>query len=482
MSGEREERGRGRGGFTLVEILVAFVITGILSIAIYALFSTTSSSLREADSLADTLDGTRFALEQLRSDFEAAGALGTPDAYNDNCSDAVPPCVAPDPQEGEINDRRFVGLASYGSSGGGEESWQDYAEFVMADSVWGAEGNVGEDGQRPQFDGIIVMGAIDIPFTFEIGFQRDQTERTPEIAADQRGLWKLVRQNIFDTSVTEPTYDDTQVDQILGVGNEGDNRILRIMDLKGGLQFAGVAAGGLEASGTGGPMTVDLDSDHDLHTSQAGQTSGGSAGGGVDYGLDPVSQQDDKRYPAAFLDVYWYHVVPDPTQTEGEETNYLLIRERLDGKDVMDNLAGNNWQNYYPEGDVVAGTEVVMADRVVDFQIWFDCTDGSGNGNVDGNTWNVDWNPPVGNDEADHDCLNPSDPSPGEARLMHVRLSRRTDSERQELPANAFPQNSDDMQAFDLNPSFEGAARVYTSQVDFELPTFASRNITAGGP
>ena len=461
-------------GFTLVEILVAFFITAILSLAIYSLFSTTASSLKEADSLASTLDGSRFALEQLRSDLQSAGSLGTPDMYSDTCEKAIPPCVAPNPNNPEhpdITDRRVVGVASY-------EGWQDYASQVMPNDIYGAEGNQGsESGQKPEFDGIVVIGAIDLPYTFELGFEGQGDNRTPTVFPDQRGLWKLLRNDIFDTSIDEPNLSNAEVSQAITGRGVGQHRILRVMDLTGRLQFAGIASNSgsgnaIETNGTNGKMTIALDDQLNFYTTADSNRE-------TEYGLEPESQQDDKRYPAAFLDAYWYHVIPDPTQPGGEETNYVLVRDRLDGTSVMESLTGD-WSSYDPASDRPSnGERVELADRVVDFQIWFDCADE--NGQVTGSSWNVGWAPPKGKSEEDHNCLDPSSPAPGAARIMHVRLSRRTETERQELPANAFPQGTEHMQTFDIDPEFEGAARVYTSQIDFEIPTFAARNITPDG-
>lgn len=478
--GGRRDGGAPReAGFTLVEILVAFFITAILSLAIYSLFSTTASSLKEADSLASTLDGSRFALERLRSDLQAAGALGTPDMYNDDCENAIPPCVAPnpnDPSHPDINDRRVVGLASYSGGNG----WQDYASQVMPSDIYTADGNQGsETGQKPEFDGIVVIGAIDLPYTFELGFEGQDDNRTPTVFPDQRGLWKLLRNDIFDTSISEPNLTDAEVAKAIKGDGVGQHRILRVMDLQGRLQFAGIASNSgsgdaIETNGTDGKMTIDLADQYEFYTTSDSSRE-------TEYGLEPESQQDDKRYPAAFLDAYWYHVIPDPTQPDGQETNYVLVRDRLDGTSVMQSLTGD-WSSYDPASDRPAdGERVVLADRVVDFQLWVDCADDTGE--VTGSSWNVGWAPPKGNSDEDHNCLDPSSASlsPGAARIMHVRLSRRTESERKELPANAFPQGTEHMQAFDIDPELKGAARVYTSQIDFEIPTFAARNITPDG-
>jgi len=296
---------------------------------------------------------------------------------------------------------------------------------------------------------------------------------------DQRGLWKLLRNDIFDTTIDEPNLTDEEVEKAIKGDGVGQHRLLRVMDLDGRMQFGGIASnsgGGdsIETNGTNGNMTIELADGYGFYTTEGSDRE-------TDYGLDPESQQDDKRYPAAFLDAYWYHVVADPTQSNGDETNYVLVRDRLDATGVMDSLTGG-WSEYDPSGDrPTDGERVVLADRVVDFQLWADCADG--NGRVSGSSWNVGWAPPTGDSDENHDCLDPSasDVAPGEARIMHVRLSRRTESERPELPANAFPQGTEHMQAFDLDPDFEGAARVYTSQIDFEIPTFASRNITDDG-
>ncbi|MFB6351729.1 MAG: type II secretion system protein J, partial [Bradymonadaceae bacterium] len=122
MGSRRNER----GGFTLVELLVAMAITAIVSVAILGLMNSTADSMRMAASASETLNRTRFAVERVRSFLRNAGAYASPDTRDD------PRFKPPAHKERTINNstcgisnkttnaRRLAGLVSYGG-------WQDYA-------------------------------------------------------------------------------------------------------------------------------------------------------------------------------------------------------------------------------------------------------------------------------------------------------------------------------------------------------------------
>ena len=467
MFDRNDRRGGGRG-FTLVEVLVAVAITSLLSIAIYSLFDTTSNALYQADSMADGLDSSRFALERVQADIRNAGAFATPDSAKD-------PWVKPTP-----SDRRVAGLVPYG----GGDGWQDYGSQVISSDIWKANQKSISGGTStqlsPNFDGIVVIGAYDFPVTFEIA---SVTNAKGLVFANTRGLYKLRRNDLFNVS-SNPGYLDFSKDQSVKpmVTNDG-SRILRIMDRSGYLQFIGIDGAKRQQDAsqvTNNFLRLNFDGDQDLHFREGNER----------YGLDPQTQEsEDMAYDAAMLDVFWYHVQQDPT----DATNFQLVRERLDGPEVTKSLS-DGFSNFdpgaadnqfdaatdsYDKGD--SGEYVVVANRVADFQVWFDCAAASGDGSLTGADWNTGWNPPDGAGT----CMDPGASAsfnPGRARIAHIRLSIRTENESPDVEHNPFPTlgksgNNYTMETFDINPDFQGATRVYTTQVDFEIPNYAVRNI-----
>jgi prepilin-type N-terminal cleavage/methylation domain-containing protein len=465
MTDRNDRRVAGRG-FTLVEVLVAVAITSLLSLAIYSLFDTTSNALYQADSMADGLDSSRFALERVKADIRNAGAFATPDSAND-------PWVRPTP-----SDRRVAGLVPYGGGNG----WQDYAGSVMPSEIQSANtAAVSGKSQnlQPNFDGIVVMGAYDFPVTFEVA---SVTDTKGVVYANTRGLYKLRRNDLFNVS-SKPGYLDFSKDRSVKpiVTNDG-SRILRIMDRSGYLQFIGIDTAQRKQGGSVTPnfLRFDFDGDQSLHFREGNER----------YGLDPQTQEsEDMAYDASMIDVFWYHVQQDPT----DPTNFQLVRERLDGPEVSESLAGgfgsfnpaaadnqfDSATDSYDSGD--SGEYVVVANRVADFQVWFDCAAASGDGSLKDASWNTGWNTPDGKGT----CMDPTKSGsfdPGRARVAHIRLSIRTENESPDVEHNPFPtlgKSGDDytMETFDINPDFQGATRVYTTQVDFEIPNYAVRNI-----
>ena len=473
--GGRDTASLARRGFTLVEVLVAVAITGLLSIAIYSLFSTTSSALFEADSLAQTVDNARFAMERLRSRIQNAGALATPDSQED-------PWVQPKASNGSAAPVRVAGLVTYGG-------WQDYAtsgsDPVMSSEIMNANTGGPSGNLSPNFDGIIVIGAYDFPMTFEIGSLSDSSN-TGRVYETQRGLYKLARRDPFNTDIADKsgsgTFDFSKSDPYAPMKRHSEHRILRVMDRSGYMQFTGMTApssgkpAAIEAhDGAVTKNYLEINFEDSLYFREEGAEN-------ERVGLDPESQEDDIAYDAAMLDVFWYHVInPD----SAHEANFKLVRERLNGAALMDDLESTDWGAINP-ADYLALAEkdnrryVVIAENVADFQIWFDCE--TNNGNVQGVSWNAEWDPPDAS-SVPHDCAQPGLDRISEARIAHVRLSVRTENERRDLRHRPFPQSQTSgndnrtMQTFDINPSMEGATRVHTVQSDFELPNFAIRNV-----
>lgn len=214
-----------------------------------------------------------------------------------------------------------------------------------------------------------------------------------------------------------------------------------------------------------------------------------------DAGLDDQDARD-YAYDSALIDAYWYHVRRDPQ----DPANMQLVRERLCAPKLARDIATGTWDPADARigGSVCSGDSqttreiVVLTDYVVDFQIWFDCGDGT-NGLVENVNWSNDWSPPdnVGT------CMDDSDPKWGLARVGHLRVSLRTARERKNLRHIQFEDRTGalcdpdapaacagvtgeglNLRTFDAYPTVEGAAQVVTLQSDFVLPNFVNRNAT----
>ncbi|MGM0557983.1 MAG: PilW family protein [Myxococcota bacterium] len=470
---------RGARGFTIVELMISVVLLGLISGVIWALFSSTSGAMQEADSFVNSLDKTRFALEQVSADVRSAGAYASPDSEAD-------PWTLPRPSA-----RRVVGLASY-------SGWQDQTPYDMTNTDF-VDAHNGKSGDiKIGFDGFIVLGALDYSTTFEL---RDMqftgggggstsvpgyaiSARIPLKAVQgggrfsERGLKKLVINDPFytETGIFGKSDLDEDSDLIEPIFNNFGSRMIRVMDRQGYVQF-GAFRGDRPTWSDGISFNFVQPG---LQTKIAGRP----------FGLQPESFGDeDVGYDAALLDAYWYHVEEDPEK----EGNFQLVRDRLDADELTQALAGD-WSSIsettllsdtmLPESDTGTSTRqrTVISDRVVDFQFWVDCA--SSMGNVQGLSWHNEWVTPDGS-EANHNCLDPSSPSPGEARVAHIRLSVRTENERKELGHQGFLDEEgeeDDstapLQTYDLNTDAPGATRVVTVQSDIELTNFSYKNIT----
>lgn len=468
---------RSPRGFTMVELMISVVLLGLVSGVIWSLFSSTSSAMQEADSLADTLDRSRFALEQVAADVRSAGAYGSPDSDED-------PWALPRP-----NQRRIVGLASY-------NGWQDQTPYP-ADVA--AEHTDSSGATAIGFDGFIVMGALDYSTTFEL---RDMQftgggagsgvpgfaigGRIPLGAVDspgrfaERGLKKLLINDPFYTETglfgESPTDFNRSSPMIDSVYNDIGSRMIRVMDRQGYIQFGAIS--------------------EDDPTWQNGISFGFVQPGlqtkvaGRPFGLQPQSAEDqDVGYEAALIDAYWYHVEEDPENAG----NYQLVRDRLDA-DALSTALASGWSSLsettllqngpLPESNSGSSQRqrTVVVDRLVDFQFWVDCADAGGN--LTNVSWESNWVTPSGGTDPAHDCLDPTAPAPGRARVAHIRMSVRTEDERRELGHSAFLDAegaydpSVPLQTYDMEPDSPGATRVVTVQSDVELTNFSYKNLT----
>jgi prepilin-type N-terminal cleavage/methylation domain-containing protein len=492
-------------GFTLVELMISIAILGLMMTVIFALFSTTSDSLREADSLAHALERARFSAEQVSSDLRNAGAFASPDSIND-------PRIKPD-QIGSNSLIRVTGVASY-------NGWQNDDTLFSSDirtahtpidtyqnttAAGTEEGVVSTGGTAISFDGFILFGAIDFPQTFEIAniaFDGAGEAKGAWIPATESSMYKLLVNDPFYTETGLP--NGLNLDVISGLGHDElivenlQNRMVRVMDRNGMVQISGVSADSapvykLDDDATDGvvPGPTQTGIYFELRSNWAVQSSAGQ--GQVENGLErSTSGDEDIRYNAALIDAYWYHVEQDPQ----DPVNYRLVRERLDAHATA--VALRSGANNINKSDLTgalaardaagaaARDKVVITDRVVDFQVWFDCADSTGN--VAEVPWQMKWPNPAGVSNDTVDCMAPAEATLfGQARMAHVRLSLRTMHERKNAPddPDALFMNKDGnvdalmpLRYFNMNPDAEGSARVVTVQSDVELTNFAMRNIT----
>lgn len=427
-------------GFTLVELMVALVIVSLLTSIIYGLFIRTSDSMNEVDSLADTINKARFALEHVRNDVQAAGSQGSPNSL-------VDPNVRP-----LAANRPVMGIIPY-------TGWQDQDETVITDA------RILEENPNVSFDGFIVLGAYDHPQAFQVG---NLQPASVDIGNNERGVLRMIINNPFFVGTAGAITDD----RLDVVRNNMEHRLLRITDRDGFNQYIPILSTGDGVQPNDLRLTFAPDN---LKFRQEGQI----------HGIEPTSL-DDERYEAALLDAYWYRVVP----VAGELGNYALVRERINAGAVLAAMASNGGVLGAPPASLEPPQRMVITDRVVDFQVWFDCA--STMGVVEsaagvGIAWNTTWVPPDGS-VAPHNCVAPaaSPTSIQRARVAHVRLSLRTENERAnllhlKLGAEATWGFGEDLnaplQTFDMAPDTLGAASVVTLQTSVELTNFAIRGL-----
>ncbi len=459
-----------RKGFTLVELLVALAVGGILSVLVYGLFDSTSDALLEVENLSDANDRLRFAMERVRSDLQGAGSHATPDSNSDVW--AVPPAA-------HANAYRVLGISGF-------EGWQDSRTQLTGDMAT----------QNPDvsFDSFIVMGAYEYPISFELS-ELQAASNIGVIPGNLRGLNRLWSVNPFPKACTANADCGTarcinnacELDTTVGAfgvpattfGALATSRLLRITDRQGKVQFTGVE--GLATVGTT-DMSLTLSKPPIFKE------------GGREDGLDP-NPDGDVSYEAAFVDAFWYRVVPDPL----DPTNLRLVRSRLCAKELMsvlkapasldaaklENIAG-------PSSGCGDVDEVVIADRVADFQVWFDCGNTT-TGAIENIANSFTWEAPD-NSGTCMEVANDPTYSPGRVRRAHIRMSMYAPNERKDLlhyrfedaAGNVCPDAPADcanvdpntqLRTFDIIPDLVGAAPVVTLQSSVELPNFSYRNV-----
>lgn len=444
-------------GFTLIELMIAIAVVGVISVVIYQLFDTTSQNFREVTELAHLNSRVRFATESLRNQLQAAGSQATPDSDLDDW-------VAPEPLGGV----RIAGLIPY-------PGWQnDTTQLPLP---------IADANPKVSFDGIVVMGAYDFPLSFELSGLEGASPRDGHIHPNTRGIMKLLGQDLFmnGMTATAPAMDAATRDT-LAVGATGTNwtaRLLRLTDRQGFMQFVH-------------PLSLDTTGEDYFAVSLPGDSTTlgpmfkGGPGAGV-FGLDSLPE-GDVGYDAGLIDAYWFHVVPD----SANPNVMSLVRDRLCAAEVAARGLNGGFVPATALADACPGGErerTVIASYVADFQVWFDCADADGK--VEAATWHYQWER---NDHVAGDCMDAAAPDPGRVRAGHIRLALHTKTERTDQRHIQFEDaagavcNPDDytcddlrvdaavLRTYDFFPRSEGAAQVVVMQTDFEIVNFVNRN------
>lgn len=470
-------------GFTLLELMVTMMVSSLVVLAAYQLFASTSEAMSEANSLSDTTDRARFALELIASDMRAAGSFASPDSATD-------PFVHPQ----QVVGRNIRGIYSII-----DHQARKIAPFQATNN------------RATRSDEIIMLGAYDYPFKFEVSFPTGGANyNTARALNTERGALRFLD---IDPFVREPQpVNDigAMVNGILGPGGTNDyitNRLLSVTDRNGFSQFVSIGAANYAAGvGPDKGLTFDLDPGPNALQARIGDSRAG---------LEPAGE-DDVAYQAALLDAYRYRVCA-PANDPGR---LRLVKERLDARQLVDNVEPptNDICENVPvgPGNYVVNRYLVV-DRVVDFQVWYDCVAPSVDPNtpsrLENMTWATGWMAPSPADPGvSHGCMfvdaagNPAGVNtPSNARMAHIRLSVRTENERGDVPNYGFlradgttindtavpnaadhvsvsaapvsgnlPNAIGQLQTADVDGDASNAARVVTMQVDVDLINYVN--------
>ncbi len=449
-------------GFTLVELMIAMALVGLLTAVIYALFVSTADSLTDVEGHSEALDQGRFGIEQVRLGLLAAGSQATPNSQ-------VDPWMVSNERHGANQPDIFAIIQ--------HDDWQEQSIEDIEDQ-WldgGDDRRLASDGDNPHsaFSSFVVLGAFDVPANLFVSFPSDDgipdiDTNNPEfvIEGTERGLHRVLGYDPFDTRVVNEVnapadLDDRAQQRLLRVSDrEGFSQIQPITAATVGSSEALGGAGGQSDSGdsmvTGDAMSVTLP---DLHFRSAGEPAG----------FD-VSVEDDVSFDAALIDAYWYHVRPAPDDPQ----NLQLVRQRLDASEMVDQDNLDDLDEASLE-DYRVDPPMILAEGVVDFRVWFDCKDSVGQDVIDAdweNEWQID----------DYgDCI--ADGNPHLAQVAHARLATRTASENPNRPHYTvvdgwpgFESDNGQMRTFELVPGAEGSAAVVTTQTSVELTNFSIRD------
>lgn len=458
-------------GFTLVELMITIAVSSVLIAALYQLFAKTSEAMYEVDSLSEVTNRGRFAVERLTTDVESAGAYASAS-------------LGADPWRNQPH----MDIASYTARGLIlRPTAQDYDVFELQSRNNASLSQAGLISS----DELIVMGALDYPFGVEVsdlqpGYPADVTSMVVPVGA--RSLGRLFKRDPFDMQPVDPTLAPklSQINRLIGpAGNLMSKRVLRIRDRNGFVQMAplddSVAP---DANG----LILNLDTGGDV----PGLNGFIYRRGGLREGLEPsTGNEDDVGYEVSLVDAYRYRLCQDPS----DATNLRLVRERIDAGLLLNPtvpaqaappICGRMDPIYQPgvSDDESSLYQVVIADNVVDFQVWVDCANVNGTALVN-TAWHTGWRAPRVSD-AGYGCLSQNDGiSAALARILHIRFSVRTDNERRDLANFGFydvngldtttnpAQAAGPLQTIDLNDEPTTAARLKTFQTDINLSNFA---------
>ena len=345
-------------GFTLLELMVTLVVSSLVVLAAYQIFASTSEAMYEANSLSDTTDRARFGLELIARDVRAAGAFGSPDSPSD-----------PFVNQAQLDLRRVRGLYAY--DGHYNRQAGDFQ------TLW---------NQATRSDSIVLLGAYDFPFSFEVRFPNgDMGDFNQAFSPNtERGALRFLSLDPFVMALNTTQDIGPLTRALMGPGPADDrlirSRVLRVMDRNGFSQFASIDSAtytpgvneGLRMALTPGPGAL---------RAKVGDERAGLEPGG----------EEDVGYEAALLDAYRYRVC---FTSAG---NLHLVKERLNADLLLDHieLAISDDCSVDPVGpneQIVERT--VLVDRVVDFRVWYDCAP-MGQATLVDATWATGWMVPT---------------------------------------------------------------------------------------
>ncbi len=433
---------RGPKGFTLVELIIAMALVGVLTVVIFGLFTRTSDSLSEVKELSMTLDQARFAMAMVRQDLQSAGAQATPNASED-------PFVRP-----PVVNENIHALMIYD----GWENSRDVYDDSLVD---------GDDNPGSAFSGFVVLGAMDFPQSF---LAEDMNPNPPgatfAVRQTERGVGRLNVIDPFDLFAgTACVQGDQQrlVDNMTG-------RLLRVMDGQGYFQFSPISQATITGN-IGDEVCNPDDPASDTRQLQITASSVRFRQPGEISGLE-LFMEDDEALDMALIDAYWYRVRVDPL----DAANLQLVRERLDASELIASttLTESNLMDM-----MIPGDRLVVANQVVDFRVWFDCVPTSGQ-----------WAPVDRKDDWEivdgAGCLdvNLAQSDPQRLRIANLRLSLRTPTENTNRPHlelvdgwEGFEEPNGPMITYNVFPWARGSAGVVTLQSSVELTNFAMRGV-----
>ena len=465
-----------RRGFTLVELMVTIVVFSVFLAAVYQLFNTTSEAMYEVNSLAETTDRARFAMETISRDIDAAGAFASPDLDMDPWRN----------QDHQSVNGNYTARGLILRDGAQDQ----VVGQVMQQNItrWGNP-LVGSDE-------LIIMGAIDFPFGFEVnrllpGFPANVN--TVSAPVTPRGLIRFKQRNPFDLGDLSgvAALNPSEINALLGPPGARTVmglRAMRIRDRNGYIQMAPIANATVpDANG----MTFQLDNNGDV----AGHNGFSYRIGGQRPVLEP-SAEADIGYEVSLVDAYRYRLCVDSE----DRRNLRLVRERVDAGVLLNRVlpAGGAppvcgvLDPAMQTGGNAARDQIPIVDNVVDFQVWVDCADGTGN--LVDQSWTNNWIPPTPA-AAGHECLTPNgaNPTAGMARVLHIRVTVRTKNERVDLENYGFISQDptvgtgtttnpaaagSGLKTFDIDNDHLTATRTKTFQMDIDLKNFSYINAT----